>query len=93
MTSSICTSFSQFTPDFSADELAQLKTYERALTQRMLPAKPQRLAHCKSVAHTAAYLAHIYDAHEKDAYVAGLLHDWDKAVSYTHLTLPTICSV
>ncbi len=81
MTSAICSSFSRFTPAFSSEEQALCQRLEEALTKRMLPQKPRRLAHCKSVAHTASYLAHVYGADEKQAYVAGLLHDWDKVLS------------
>lgn len=52
---------------------------ERDLAQR-LAAKPRRLAHSRSVARTAEALASLYGADPFEARVAGILHDWDKAL-------------
>ncbi len=38
----------------------------------------KRYAHCLGVAETAASLARVYGVCEQRAYLAGLLHDWDK---------------
>ena len=43
--------------------------------------KSTRYAHSMGVSQTAEQLARIYDVDENDAAVAGLLHDWDKALS------------
>ncbi len=45
-----------------------------------LASKPKRFTHSLGVAHTAHDLASLYGADPYDAFVAGLLHDWDKAV-------------
>lgn len=45
-----------------------------------LASKPKRFTHSLGVASTAYDLAILYGADPYDAYVAGLLHDWDKAV-------------
>ncbi|RNL21334.1 phosphohydrolase [Slackia faecicanis] len=47
--------------------------------------KPSRYLHSMGVSQTAEQLARIYGANENDAAVAGLLHDWDKALSYKEL--------
>jgi len=39
-----------------------------------------RLAHSQSVATTARSLAKVYDVDREAAYLAGMLHDWDKDV-------------
>ena len=44
--------------------------------------KPSRYLHSMGVSQTAEQLARIYGADENDAAVAGLLHDWDKALSF-----------
>ena len=43
--------------------------------------KPTRYIHSMGVSQTAEQLARIYGVDENDAAVAGLLHDWDKALS------------
>lgn len=40
---------------------------------------PHRFMHCCSVARYSAHLAKLYHYPEKEARIAGLLHDWDKA--------------
>lgn len=40
--------------------------------------KPKRYAHVMGVAETAVRLARLYGVDEQRAYLAGLLHDWDK---------------
>lgn len=47
--------------------------------------KPSRYAHCMGVSQAAEQLARIYGVNENDAAVAGLLHDWDKALSFKEL--------
>jgi len=41
---------------------------------------PKRLAHIKGVADTCVQLARVYGVDERSAYLAGLLHDWDKGL-------------
>lgn len=47
--------------------------------------KPSRYAHSMGVSQAAEQLARIYGVDENDAAVAGLLHDWDKALSFRKL--------
>ena len=47
--------------------------------------KPSRYAHSMGVSQAAEQLARIYGVNENDAAVAGLLHDWDKALSFKEL--------
>lgn len=47
--------------------------------------KPSRYAHSMGVSQAAEQLARIYGVDENDAAVAGLLHDWDKALSFKEL--------
>ena len=47
--------------------------------------KPSRYQHSMGVSQTAEQLARIYGADEEAAAVAGLLHDWDKALSNKEL--------
>lgn len=47
--------------------------------------KPSRYAHSMGVSQAAEQLARIYGVNENDAAVAGLLHDWDKALSFKQL--------
>lgn len=47
--------------------------------------KPSRYMHSLGVSQTAEQLARIYGANENDAAVAGLLHDWDKALPASEL--------
>lgn len=44
-----------------------------------------RLAHSQSVAKTAKSLAKIYGVDPNQAYLAGMLHDWDKDISEDEL--------
>ena len=57
--------------------------YMRKQLQRRV--KPARYAHSMGVSQAAEQLARIYGADENDAAVAGLLHDWDKALSVEDL--------
>lgn len=50
-----------------------------------LAAKPRRLAHSLSVADTAEALARAYGVDPVAARVAGILHDWDKALGREEL--------
>lgn len=54
----------------------------RRLQERV---KPSRYIHSLGVSQTAEQLARIYGVDEGDAAVAGLLHDWDKALSFKEL--------
>ena len=47
--------------------------------------KPSRYEHSLAVAETAAKLAQAYDLNVAQARMAGLLHDWDKALDHEHL--------
>ncbi len=47
--------------------------------------KPSRYVHSMGVSQAAEQLARIYGVDENDAAVAGLLHDWDKALSFKEL--------
>ncbi|MDU5613783.1 MAG: HD domain-containing protein, partial [Slackia sp.] len=47
--------------------------------------KPSRYRHSLGVSQTAVRLARIYGIDEDAAAVAGLLHDWDKALSTDEL--------
>lgn len=52
-----------------------------SLAQQLLEKRvsPHRFEHCCSVAQYSAHLAKLYHYPEKEARIAGLLHDWDKA--------------
>ena len=50
-----------------------------------LVSKPKRFTHSLGVAQTAYDLAYLYGVDPYDAYIAGLLHDWDKAVPASDL--------
>ena len=47
--------------------------------------KPSRYQHSLGVSQTAEQLARIYGVDQDEAAVAGLLHDWDKALSVKEL--------
>ena len=64
---------------FSPDEEALIASLEADLAVR-LAAKPRRLAHSLSVGHEAERLARIYGVDPLKARIAGILHDWEKAV-------------
>lgn len=74
-------SFERFTPQFSQNDKHTIELLTQALTARMSEVNPRRFAHCKSVAQTAAYMAKVYQQNQTHAYIAGLLHDWDKILS------------
>lgn len=61
---------------------ASYKHMKGLLMQRV---KPSRYVHSLSVAKTARKLARMYDCDDKMARMAGLLHDWDKALLPEHL--------
>lgn len=69
---------------FSAEQTALAKELACDLKEQ-LAAKPKRLKHSLGVAQTAYDLALVYGVDPFDAYVAGLLHDWDKAVPMPEL--------
>ena len=64
---------------YSPRVLDFLSAVERAL-RKQLAGKPRRLEHSLSVADTAERLAVMYGADPYEARVAGLLHDWSKAL-------------
>lgn len=65
---------------YDKGQKTQLKKYEADLT-RQLSAKEARLKHSLSVAHTAERMALVYGVDPYSARVAGMLHDWSKALS------------
>lgn len=65
---------------FSKAEKKQLLHYEQELSLQ-LGSKQARFEHSLSVSHTAERMALIYDVDPYKARVAGLLHDWSKALS------------
>lgn len=65
---------------FTEEQRALMEAIERDLGAR-LAERPHRLAHSLSVADTACHLALVYGVDPFDARVAGLLHDWDKALA------------
>lgn len=65
---------------FSKAQKKQLLTYEQALSEQ-LSAKPARFSHSLSVSYTAERMALAYGADPYEARVAGMLHDWSKALS------------
>ncbi len=69
---------------FSAEQTALAKELVHDLKEK-LAAKPKRFNHSLGVAQTAYDLALVYGVDPFDAYVAGLLHDWDKAVPMPEL--------
>lgn len=54
----------------------------RRLKERV---KPSRYMHSMGVSQAAEQLARIYGMDEEAAAIAGLLHDWDKALSFEEL--------
>lgn len=65
---------------FSKAEKKQLFVYEQALAQQ-LAAKPSRFNHSLSVSFTAERMALVYGVDPYEARVAGMLHDWSKALT------------
>lgn len=61
-------------------QAASIARYEEALARRMAK-KRKRLTHSLGVGATAEGLALLYGADAYAARVAGILHDWDKALS------------
>jgi nicotinate-nucleotide adenylyltransferase len=74
-------------PVYTPQQEARLAAYEAALREHMAK-KPRRLAHSLSVAAYAESLAAFYDVDPYSARVAGLLHDWEKAVPDAELIEP-----
>ena len=66
-------------PSYGPEQLAMIERLERDL-ERQLAGKPNRLAHSLSVASTAEELAVTYGVDPYLARVAGILHDWSKAL-------------
>lgn len=67
-------------PEYSKAQKAQLERYESALSKQ-LASKPARFKHSLSVGYTAERMALIYGVDAYTARVAGMLHDWSKALS------------
>lgn len=65
---------------FSSEQNALIARIKDLLAHRMRDAA-KRHRHSLGVARTAASLALAYDVDVFDAYVAGLVHDWDKVIS------------
>lgn len=59
--------------------------FEEMRQRLQVRVKPSRYAHSMGVSQAAEQLARIYGVNENDAAVAGLLHDWDKALSFKQL--------
>lgn len=70
--------------DYTEEQAATIGRLEHDLGERM-SARPQRLAHSLSVAHTAEEMALLYGVDAFQARVAGILHDWDKALTTEEL--------
>ena len=69
--------------DLTAEQRETLARYEADLEQRL---SPYRFRHSVSVAATALELSRLYDDIDPyQAIAAGLLHDWDKELSYEEL--------
>lgn len=68
--------------DLDADQIAELAKLRAALREHMAVVKPKRFAHSLSVAAEAARLAHIYSVSSYLAQAAGILHDWDKTLTF-----------
>lgn len=69
---------------YSEGQLAEIDRLEADLAVQ-LAAKPKRLAHSLSVSRECERLALIYDVEPYPARVAGILHDWDKALDNDEL--------
>lgn len=70
--------------DYTEEQAATIGRLEHDLGERM-SARPQRLAHSLSVAYTAEEMALLYGVDAFQARVAGILHDWDKALTTEEL--------
>lgn len=81
MNNDFCSACTVYEPRFDTKTQKLIDDLDRALHGRMCDKNPRRLAHCRSVAHTSSFLAHIYQEDEAKAYIAGLLHDWDKVLT------------
>ncbi|MGI6229493.1 MAG: bis(5'-nucleosyl)-tetraphosphatase (symmetrical) YqeK [Tractidigestivibacter sp.] len=67
-------------PNYTDEQLCTIAGIEADVKEH-LAAKPHRLGHSLSVAQCAEKLALAYGVDPYLAHVAGLLHDWDKALS------------
>ena len=65
------------------ETISEIAERMRPLLERRLD--DYRLAHSLSVAEYARKLARLYGADTDEAYLAGLLHDWDKCLSEDEL--------
>lgn len=72
--------FPEVSVDYTASQRAEIEKLERDIKVQ-LRAKPHRLQHSLSVAKTAEYMATLYGVDPYPARVAGILHDWDKALT------------
>lgn len=66
-------------PQENADYALSDEFFSRAQQLLEKRVSPHRFEHCCSVARYSAHLAKLYHYPEKEARIAGLLHDWDKA--------------
>lgn len=66
-------------PKENADYALSDEFFARAKQLLEKRVSPHRFTHCCSVARYSAHLAKLYHYPEKEARIAGLLHDWDKA--------------
>ena len=60
----------------------ELNAIDQRIRQRL---KPSRYEHSVGVCESARTMARIYGVDQRKAAVAGLLHDWDKALSFDQL--------
>lgn len=67
-------------PEYTKTEKKTLARYEADVIEQ-LKAKPARLNHSLSVAYTAERMALYYGVNPYSARVAGMFHDWSKALS------------
>lgn len=70
--------------EFSSEQVERIAQIECDVRDR-LAHMPKRLAHSLSVAETAENLALVYGVDPYLARVAGLLHDWDKALTHDEI--------
>lgn len=66
-------------PSYTKAQKRQLSSYEADLSNQ-LSVKPSRFKHSLSVGYTAERMALVYDVDPYEARVAGMLHDWSKAL-------------
>ena len=67
------------------DSMVSQERFDEMRSALQARVKHSRYMHSLGVSQTAEQLARIYGANENDAAVAGLLHDWDKGLSFEEL--------